>query len=183
MAVEPSLVKSEGELSLKESLDFCNEGYRAKRKGLIWPVTAANVGLNGVYYGGHVISHSGRPVPVVLRAEEIPVGDRWALCGLEDADLAFLESAFFAGAAVFLVLGYVEHGRLFLLPFGELRKRWRHSHWGSGPITVKCGDRSMIETQFPDYLAPVAEKPNRFTQPVCITLSGGNGYVGEVDSG
>ncbi|MGB9859181.1 MAG: hypothetical protein ACPLQP_04515 [Moorellaceae bacterium] len=154
--------------SLREYLDFCNEGYRARKKGVIYPVLAGRSGESGReaggYYSGHVIILSGRPMPVIFCAEEIPTGDRWPLFNLEDAEFAFLESACLTGAAAFVLLGYLELKRVFLLPFGELQKRWRHWRWGSGPVTVKCGDRGLVETQFPDYLAPVAERPDLFSQ-------------------
>lgn len=157
-----------GGSSLAECLEFCNEGYRAKRKEMIYLVLAGppqeDGREGGGCYGGHIITFSGRPVPVIFYAEDIPTGDRWPLFNLEDVESAFLESACLTGAAAFVLLGYLELKRFFLLPFGELQKRWRHLRWGSGPVTVKCGDRGLVETQFPDYLAPVAERPDLFSQ-------------------
>jgi len=154
--------------ALKEYLDFCNEGYRARKRGVVYPVLT---GLPGEVeregescYGGHNMTFSGRPMPVIFCAAGIPAGDRWPLSSLEDAEYALLESAYLTGAAAFVLLGYLELKRFFLLPFGELQKRWRHWRWGSGPVTVKCGDSRLVETQFPHYLAPVAEKPDLFCQ-------------------
>jgi recombination protein U len=170
--------------ALEDLVEICNEGYRAKGVAVIHRIPAAWLPIRNregrivsakvdrkatVDFVGHVATSLGRAVPVAFEVKEVSSGDRWPLSKLEDHQYACLRDSYFTGAAAFVLVGYREPRRYFLLPFPELRRRWERWKEG-GPASVRCGDSDLIEISFPNYLASLIKEPNRFL-PLSVQLN------------
>lgn len=158
-------------LALEQLVARSNEVYRLRQVGVIHKVPTAWIPLRGrngkivsakvdkkasVDFLGHFLFPSG-PLPLAFDAKEVSKGTRWPLSKLEEHQYEYLRDAALTGAAAFLLIGFWEPQQFFVLPFSELDVRWRSWKAGVGPASVKAGDTGMIETTFPDYLAPLAK--------------------------
>jgi recombination protein U len=153
--------------SALEDLVVCaNEAYRSKKLAVIHKVPTAWLPLRGpngrivsakvekkasVDFLGHVVTPGG-PLPVTFDAKEIAKGNRWPLAKLEPHQYEYLRDCAETGAFSFVLLGFWELERFFVLPFPELEKRWAAWKKRTGPASVAAGDSGLIEVKFLDYL-------------------------------
>lgn len=111
-----------------------------------------------VDFRGHVVLPDG-PLPVAFDAKEVSVGDKWYLRYLEEHQYEYLLAHHEARGYSFVLIGFWQLQRFFVLPFPELEKR--RSLWKSGgPASVKAGEPGLIEVKFLDYLAFLRKKGN-----------------------
>lgn len=143
-----------------------NAAYRARGLAVIHKVPSAWVPLrrNGVVVSAKVeekasvdfLGHALPPgsaaaVPVAFDTKEVARGDRWPLSKLEPHQYAYLRDCARTGALAFVLLGFWELRRFYVLGFGELERRW--SAWKSGgPASVRADEPGLAEVRFADYL-------------------------------
>lgn len=153
-------------LALEELIVQANEAYRSRKLAVIHKVPTAWVPIRGpngrvvsakveekasVDFLGHVKTPGG-PLPLAFDAKEISKGDRWPLAKLEPHQYEYLRDCAETGAFSFVLLGFWELQRFFVLPFPELKKRWEEWKGNTGPASVAVGDSGLIEVKFLDYL-------------------------------
>jgi len=150
--------------SLELLVARANVVYRAQGKAVIHKVPTAWVPLRrgprivgakveekaSVDFLGHVMLPGGEALPVAFDVKEVLKGDRWPLSKLEPHQYGYLKDCARTGALAFVLIGFWQLQRFFVLPFCELEKRW--AAWGSGgPASVRAGERGLIEIKFLDY--------------------------------
>ncbi|MGB9825040.1 MAG: Holliday junction resolvase RecU, partial [Desulfofundulus sp.] len=101
---------------------------------------------------GHVLLPSG-PLPLVFDAKEVSRGDRWPLSKLEQHQYEYLRDCALTGAFSFVLIGFWELERFFVLPFSELERRWTAWKNKTGPASVRAGEPGLVEVRFPGYLS------------------------------
>jgi len=100
---------------------------------------------------GHIALPSG-PLPVAFDVKEVSRGDRWPLSKLEPHQYEYLKDCARTGAFSFVLIGYWQLQRFFVLPFPELQKRWDAWKSGDGPAGVRAGEVGLIKVEFLGYL-------------------------------
>jgi len=90
-------------------------------------------------------------LPIAFDAKEVSKGDRWPLSRLEPHQYEYLKDCSRTGAFTFVLIGYWQLRRFFVLPFSELEKRLAGRQAG-GSASVKAGEKGLIEVEFMDYL-------------------------------
>jgi len=152
--------------TLEKLVVQANAMYRAQGKAVIHKVPTAWVPIRqgskivsakveekaAVDFIGHVALPDGPALPVVFDAKEVSKGDRWALSKLEEHQYEYLKDCARTGAFSFVLIGYWQLQRFFVLPFAELERRWEAWKSGNGPASVKVGEAGLIEVKFLDYL-------------------------------
>ncbi len=142
-----------------------NALYRAQGKAVIHKVPTAWVPLRrgsrivgakveekaSVDFLGHVMLPDGRALPVAFDVKEVSGGDRWPLSKLEPHQYEYLKDCARTGAFAFVLVGFWQLRKFYVLPFSELEKRW--AAWESGgPASVRAGEGGLVEVRFLDYL-------------------------------
>ncbi len=100
---------------------------------------------------GHIFLPSG-PLPLAFDAKEVSKGNRWPLSNLAKHQYEYLRDSALTGAFAFLLIGFWQLQRFYVLPFSELQLRWEEWKSKTGPASVKAGDAGLIRVEFLDYL-------------------------------
>ncbi|MCL6557754.1 MAG: Holliday junction resolvase RecU [Firmicutes bacterium] len=151
--------------TLEHLIVQANAVYRAQGRAVIHKVPTAWVPIRrgpkivsakveekaAVDFIGHVALPGG-PLPVAFDAKEVSRGDRWSLLKLEEHQYEYLKDCARTGAFSFVLIGYWQLQRFFILPFVDLEKRWEAWKSGSGSASVKAGEPGLMEVKFLDYL-------------------------------
>lgn len=152
--------------ALEDLIITANEHYRARKKAVIHKVPTEWLPIRGhkgkiisakvekkaaVDFLGHVLLPSG-PLPLAFDAKEVNRGLRWSLSKLEPHQFEFLKDCAATGAFSFVLLGFWEVERFFVLPFPELEKRWTSWKNKTGPASVRAGEEGLVEVGFLEYL-------------------------------
>jgi len=151
--------------SLENLVIIANAAYRSQGLAVIHKVPTAWVPIRrglkivgakveekaAVDFIGHAALPGG-PLPVAFDAKEVSKGDRWPLSRLEQHQYEYLKDCALTGAFSFVLIGYWQLQRFFVLPFGELEKRWAAWKSGTGPASVRAGETGLVGVRFLDYL-------------------------------
>ncbi|OPX91708.1 MAG: Holliday junction resolvase RecU [Pelotomaculum sp. PtaB.Bin104] len=152
--------------ALEKLVVQANVMYRARGRAVIHKVPTAWVPIRrgskivsakveeraAVDFIGHVALPAG-PLPVYFDAKEVSRGNRWPLSKLEQHQYDYLRDCAQTGAFSFVLIGYWQIQRFFVLPFAELERRWGAWKRGNGPASIKAGEPGLIEVKFLDYLS------------------------------
>jgi hypothetical protein len=111
---------------------------------------------------GYMACKNKEPVPVAVSVKEVEMGTRWPLTALNERELVEMAKNAEKGVAVAVLIGFRETGKIFLLPFAELKRKWDLMVWGCGPSSIKQDDTALIEVFLPDIFAPLMNNPERF---------------------
>ncbi len=152
--------------ALEDLVARANVLYRSRRAAVIHKVPTAWLPIRGpggkivsakvdrkasVDFIGHVLLPGG-PLPVAFDVKEVSKGSRWPLSRLEEHQYEYLRDSALTGAFSFVLIGFWESRKFFILPFAELESRWAAWKAGTGPASVKAGESGLVETSFMDYL-------------------------------
>ncbi|SHJ45718.1 Holliday junction resolvase RecU [Desulfofundulus thermosubterraneus] len=153
--------------ALEDLIKLANDRYRSRKLAVIHKVPTAWVPIRGpggkivsakveekasVDFLGHVLLSSG-PLPLAFDAKEVSRGDRWPLSKLEPHQYEYLRDCALTGAFSFVLIGFWELERFFILPFPELERRWAAWKDRTGPASVRAGESGLVEVKFWDYLS------------------------------
>ncbi|NHM27994.1 recombinase [Desulfofundulus sp. TPOSR] len=153
--------------ALEDLIKQANDRYRAQKLAVIHKVPTAWVPIRGpggkivsakveekaaVDFLGHVFLPSGS-LPLAFDAKEVSRGDRWPLSKLEPHQYEYLRDCALTGAFSFVLIGFWELNRFFVLPFPELERRWVAWRGKTGPASVRAGEPGLVEVRFLGYLS------------------------------
>jgi recombination protein U len=152
--------------TLEDLIASANIIYRNRKEAVIHKVPTAWVPIRGaggkivsakveekaaVDFLGHIYLSTG-PLPLAFDAKEVSNGNRWPLSRLEEHQYEYLKDSYLTGAFAFVLLGFWQSQRFYVLPFVELGHRW--DVWkNGGRASVKAGEAGLIEIKFLDYLS------------------------------
>lgn len=111
---------------------------------------------------GYMACENKEPVPVAVSVKEVEMGTRWPLTALNEREFVEMGKNAEKSAAVAVLISFRETGKIFLLPFAELKRKWDFMVWGRGPSSIKQDDTALIEVFLPDIFAPFLNDPERF---------------------
>lgn len=111
---------------------------------------------------GYMACENKEPVPVAVSVKEVEMGTRWPLTALNEKEFVEMAKNAEKGAAVAVLISFRETGKIFLLPFAELKRKWDFMIWGRGPSSIKQDDTALMEVFLPDIFAPLMNDPERF---------------------
>jgi len=100
---------------------------------------------------GHIQTKNG-PLPLAFDVKEVSSGDRWYLIQLKPHQFKYLSDSFHTGAFAFILIGFWEMQKFFILPFSGLEKRWMAWKKKEGPASIKIPEKDLIEVKFLNYL-------------------------------
>lgn len=140
-------------LVLENKLHYMEQGL-ALTDGLLWG--------NKIDLIGYLVSSKEGPISTAISVKKVPYGSRWPLSSLNEDEFLELKKSADEGAAVMVLIGFEESGRFFLLPFSELKKKWKLMLWSSGPSTVRQEDAALIEVFPPKFFKPLMDMPEKF---------------------
>lgn len=168
--------------ALEDLVIRANDLYRFRKIAVIHKVPTAWLPIRGpggkivsakvdrkasVDFLGHVLLPGG-PLPVVFDVKEVSKGCRWPLSKLEEHQYEYLKDSALTGAFSFVLIGFWELQKFFILPFAELEPRWAAWKTGTGPASVKAGESGLTETGFLDYLRPFFLSKNKKERKRCL---------------
>lgn len=151
--------------ALEELVELANSGYRNRKAGVIhkvpskWlpirvgkKIVSAKITVQAsVDFLGHIITRTG-PLPIAFDSKEVSKGNRWPLINLEEHQYEYLRDNNQTGAFAFVLIGYWEFQRFYILPFNELERRWKAWKDKTGPASVRDGEPGLIKVEFTNYL-------------------------------
>lgn len=152
--------------ALEDLIILANESYRQKKIAVISKVPTEWLPIRGhdrkihsakvdkkavVDFLGHV-QGPANPLPVAFDTKEVSRGDRWPLKNLEEHQYEYLRDCALTSAVSFVLIGFWESQRFFILPFKELEGRWEAWKQKTGPASIRTGEKGLIEVRFIDYL-------------------------------
>jgi recombination protein U len=145
---------------------LANESYRQNRIAVIHKVPTEWLPIRGqnkkiasakvdkkasVDFLGH-IKGASNSLPIAFDAKEVSKGNRWPLNCLEEHQFEYLKDCALTGAVSFVLIGFWQYQRFFILPFNELQNRWKAWKQRTGPASVIIGEKGLLEVRFIDYL-------------------------------
>ena len=156
--------------ALEELIIMANQSYRSRKKAVIHKVPTEWLPIRGkrpgekkskivsakvekkaaVDFLGHILLPGG-PLPLAFDAKEVSKGDRWPLSNLHEHQYEYLRDCALTGAFSFVLIGYWQYQKFYILPFPELELKW--DIWkAGGRAAIKINDAWLVEVKFLDYL-------------------------------